>query len=185
MRCFIAIELPDTVETILEEIQENFKKCGIDLKWVKPGAIHLTLKFLGNVQEETVGEIVQRMKKVCGGYTTFALALKGVGIFPNLRSPRVLWVGIRDGDVLVRFQKEIDAGMASLGFKRENRGFTPHLTLGRFRSFKGVKCFHDIMKQYEGKDFGTFQVHSLSLMRSDLHPAGARYSRISGISLGN
>jgi 2'-5' RNA ligase len=185
MRSFIAIELPEAVKTILVKIQENFKKCGNDMKWINPGGIHLTLKFLGNIQEDAVEEIVRLMKKVCGGHNKFTLTLKGAGMFPNPRSPRVLWVGIREAGALAKLKQEIDDNMTSRGFKREDRRYTPHLTLGRFRSFKGIECFHDIMKQHEGKDFGAFQVHSLSLMRSDLHPGGARYSRIACVSLGD
>lgn len=184
MRSFIAIELPETVSAALAEFQQEFKKCGADVRWIKPDNIHLTLKFLGNIDEKNIDEIVKIIKEVCIKYNMFTLEVRGIGVFPNIKSPRVLWVGINGNGVLAELQREIEDGMASLGFESESRRFTPHLTLGRFRSSMGKKNLFDKIELHKNDSFGLIEVKSISLMRSDLNPAGARYTKIAGVFLG-
>ncbi len=183
MRSFIAIELPETAKSALAELQQEFKKCGADIRWVKPENIHLTLKFLGNIDEKNVDKVVKIIKEVCNRYNMFTLEVKGIGVFPNIKSPRVLWVGI-NGGVLAELQGEIEDGMASLGFERENRKFTAHLTLGRFRSSMGKEGLLEAIKLHEKDSFGSINVKSIFLMRSDLNPAGAQHTKIAGVFLG-
>lgn len=183
LRCFIAIEMPETVKSVLSEIEEGLKKSKADVKWVKPDNIHLTLKFLGNIKEENTEKIIKIMGKTCSHYNPFNLEIKGVGMFPYIKSPRVLWVGIESNDVLKTLQEEIDNGMASIGFEREDKKFTPHLTLGRFRSSTGKEGLMEIIKLHEKDSFGIINVKSISLIRSDLNPEGARYSKIAEVSL--
>jgi 2'-5' RNA ligase len=183
MRCFIAIEMSETVKSALSVIEEEFKKSRADVKWVNPENMHLTLKFLGNIKEEIVEKIINIMKRICSHYSPFNLEIKSVGMFPNRKSPRVLWVGVEDNNVLKTFQEEIDNGMASTGFEREDRKFTPHLTLGRFRSSRGNEPLLEAIKLHEKDHFGSINVKSIFLIKSDLSPAGARYTEISEISL--
>ncbi len=184
MRSFIAIELPETTKLSLAELQQEFKNCGTDIRWVKPENIHLTLKFLGNIEEKNVSSIVKKIEGACNKYTAFSLEISGVGVFPNTKSPRVLWVGVIGNEVFNGLQQEIESGMASLGFQRENRKFIPHLTLGRFKSSQGKGALLDKIQLYENNRFGLIDVMSISLMRSDLSPAGARHTRIAEVSLG-
>lgn len=183
MRCFIAIELPEAVKSALSLIEEEFKKTRADVRWVNPNNIHLTLKFLGNIKEEITEKIKMLIEQICSNYKPFSIEIKDIGMFPNKKSPRVLWVGVEYNELLKTLQNEIDNAMASLGFERESRKFTPHLTLGRFRSARVNELFQEAIKLHEKDSFGSINVESISLMRSDLNPAGARYTKIADISL--
>ncbi len=185
MRCFIAIELPEAVKSTLSGIEEDLKKSKADVRWVKPDNIHLTLKFFGNIEEKKTEKIIEIMENICNQYAPFTIEIKGMGTFPNIKSPRVLWVGIEGNDTLKTLQKEIENKMESIGFEREDRAFTAHLTLGRFRSSIEKEGLLKAVKLHEKDTFvGSINVQSLSLIRSDLHPEGARYSKIIDISLG-
>lgn len=183
LRCFIAIELPQGVKSALSRLQEELKKCEADIRWVDPNNIHLTLKFLGNVNEKDISKIINIMTGVCKKYQPFNLEIRGMGMFPNIKSPRVLWVGAEGNNILKGLQTDIEHGMIKIGFEREDREFTAHLTLGRFRSFKGKENILEIIKLHENESFGTINVKSISLMKSDLSHSGARYSRIGEVFL--
>ncbi|NOZ69184.1 MAG: RNA 2',3'-cyclic phosphodiesterase [Deferribacteres bacterium] len=183
MRSFIAIELEGPVRESLSQLQEELKSCGADVRWVKPENIHLTLKFLGNISEETAGSIVSVLEKCCTGVSAFDIEVSGVGVFPDTKSPRVLWAGISGDGTLRELQQKIEDGTASLGFKRENRKFVPHLTLGRFRSSGGKKILADKLEKHKDSSFGAVKVGSVVLMKSDLGPGGATYTRIAEIPL--
>ena len=170
MRCFIAIELPEEVKSALSDIEDELKKTKADVRWVKPDNIHLTLKFLGNIEEKTTEEIIRKMEDICRRYNPIFLEIKGMGAFPSLKSPRVVWIGIYDNNNLKSLQEEIDRAMESIGFEGEDRAFTAHLTLGRFRSNTDKNKLLEAMKLHENDVFGSINVQSLSLMRSDLHP---------------
>lgn len=184
MRCFIAIEIPEVIKSELLEIGEELKKHGADVRWVKPDNIHLTLKFLGNIKEEIAGKISGIIEAICSHYDSFDLTIKGLSVFPNRKSPRVLWVGIEGNNILATLQKEVDEGMSSIGFENEKREFTAHFTLGRFRSSRGKEALLDTINQRKNDNFGSITVRSLSLMKSDLSPTEAKYSKISEVPLG-
>ncbi len=185
MRCFIAIELPEAVKSTLSGIEEDLKKSKADVRWVKPDNIHLTLKFFGNIEEKKTEKIIEIMENICNQYAPFTIEIKGMGTFPNIKSPRVLWVGIEGNATLKTLQEEIENKMESIGFDREDRAFTAHLTLGRFRSSIEKEGLLKAVKLHEKDTFvGSINVQSLSLIRSDLHPEGARYTKIIDISLG-
>ena len=184
MRSFIAIELPDIVKAALLSLQQELKTSGADVRWVRPEGVHLTLKFLGNIEDKIVDRVVEKLKGTCRKFQPFNCEIRGVGVFPGIRSPRVLWVGIDAHETLASIQQEIDTGMSSLGFERENRKFTPHLTLGRFRSSEGKMALMDRMEAYKDRRIGLIDINHISFMRSDLGPAGAKYTRIAEIPLG-
>src|SRR4030066_293509 len=188
IRSFIAIELPEAVKKGLQQLQTeltlprySFVKC------VAPEGIHLTLKFLGNVSAQKVAEITRVMEQASQGVSPFQLQITEVGAFPNMRQPRVLWVGIKgELDKLIAWQKRIDDGLVPLGFAKEVRPFTPHLTLARVRENcspgdrRGLGEL--VMKTPVEIDY-KLMVNSLSLMRSQLSPGGAVYSRLAEVKL--
>jgi 2'-5' RNA ligase len=178
LRCFIAINLPEAVINILAGLQHEFKKCGADIRWVRPENIHLTLKFLGDTNEEAVENIANIIEMACKEYTAFNFEIFGAGIFPDKKPPRVLWVGLKTSEVLAELQRKIEDPTASLGFKKEKRRFVPHLTLGRFKSSRGKGGLKEKISLYENTGFGSFEIGSVCLMKSDLSPAGAKYSII-------
>ncbi|HDK17379.1 MAG TPA: RNA 2',3'-cyclic phosphodiesterase [Nitrospirae bacterium] len=183
LRSFIAIELPGTIRAALADLQQELKGCGADVRWVDPANIHLTLKFFGDIKEETAEEIIRLMQRTCHNHDPLNLEIKGVGMFPGPGSPRVLWVGIDSNDALADLHKELENKMSSLGFESEKRRFTPHLTLGRFRSLKGKECLLEKIRLREKDSLVPMHIRSLSLMKSELDPAGARHTKIGGASL--
>lgn len=183
MRSFISIELPEKVRSDLSEVEKRLKKTKADFRWVKPDNIHLTLKFLGEIKEESIGEIINVMRRACSHCNSFNLELEGVGLFPNLKYPRVLWVGIKDNPLLTDLQTKIEDGMVSLGFKKDNKKFKAHLTLGRFRSSTGKEDLMEAIEPHKKNSFGLTNVKYISLMKSDLSPFGARYTTVSEVPL--
>jgi 2'-5' RNA ligase len=182
LRCFVAIELPEEVKSTLSEMQEELKKLGADIRWIKPDNIHLTLKFLGHIKEESIEKITDTMKTVSGGHRSFNIFIRGIGIFPNITSPRVLWVGIDNNNPLMSLQKDIENSLSLIGLDKEKKPFTAHLTLGRFRSRKGKEILLDAVQKRKNDGFGELMVSKISLMKSDLHPSGARYTKLSELS---
>jgi RNA 2',3'-cyclic 3'-phosphodiesterase len=185
LRSFIAIELPERVRSAISELQQELKKCKADIRWVKPDNIHLTLKFLGDTDEKSLDSIVEATKAACSGYGRFDLETRGVGVFPDMRAPRILWVGISDNDSLTGLQKSIEDGLAALGFTPEKRRFRPHLTLGRFISSSGKEGLYDKIEEHKDISPGLIEVKSLFLIKSELTPYGAEYTKIAGIDLKN
>ena len=152
------------------------------MKWVDPENIHVTLKFLGTTPVSAVQDIVQRMTKVAAETSCFALNIGAVGCFPNWQRPQVIWVGL-EGEIekLASLQRNLEAAVEDLGFRRENRAFVPHLTLGRVRdgtSFQDKQAFGKWASAAEFKDGGELEVDGLSLMESKLTPLGPIYTRL-------
>jgi 2'-5' RNA ligase len=183
LRSFIAIELPEEVKSALFRIQDELKESRADIRWVKTDNIHLTLKFLGDIDGKNIGNIVQQIEGACAKYSFFELEISGIGVFPNMRSPRVLWAGIQHEDAFAGLQSEIENGLASIGYKRERRRFSPHLTLGRFRSAKGKASISERIELHKNDRIGSIAVRTISLMESKLSPAGAQYSRVAEVAL--
>jgi len=188
IRSFIAIELPEEVKTGLRRIQTELKLPEHTfVKWVAPESIHLTLKFLGNISPQKVTEITEVMEQASQGVSPFHLEVTEVGAFPNLRQPRVLWLGIKGAiDKLVAWQQRIDSGLVPLGFSKETRPFTPHLTLARLRDGASPKdrvSFGEMIMKTPVEVSYKINVNSLSLMKSQLLPGGAVYSRLAEVKL--
>ena len=137
IRSFIALELSGQVREELARIIGILKGSGADVKWMKPGSIHLTLKFLGNIPPEKAHEISDRLKDIAVNARPYSLTLDGIGVFPGWGYARVIWVGIGEGSLETsRLAGEIDKAMVEEGFEKEKRAFSPHLTLGRIRRAK-------------------------------------------------
>jgi 2'-5' RNA ligase len=188
VRSFIAIELPDELKLALSQLQARLKLEGHPwVKWVDPNSIHLTLKFLGNVPISRVSEITKAIEEATKGISPFHLEVKDVGVFPNLRRVQVAWVGVSgEVDKLARLQQRIEANLAHLGFARESRLFTPHLTLARVRdraSSEERQLFGRVIANTRLETTYPIEVNEVNLMKSQLTREGAIYSRISSIRL--
>ena len=185
IRSFIAIEVPRGLKSRLEEVQRELRRTEADVKWVRPEAIHLTLKFLGSIRQEDVGKISGAVAPVIAGWTPFEIRIQGMGGFPNLRNPRVVWVGVDRGkESLVSLQQEIERKMAELSFPPENRSFSPHLTLGRVRSSRGRAHLTQAVESRKGLELGIFQGREVILFRSELKPSGAVYTKLKEFPMG-
>ncbi|HEX2948045.1 MAG TPA: RNA 2',3'-cyclic phosphodiesterase [Armatimonadota bacterium] len=179
IRSFIAIEIERTILERLTAVQQELRQSGADVSWTRPEGIHLTLKFLGNISQEQVPAIGDALNVIAGYYRSFPLYASGVGGFPHLRRPRVLWAGVAaDDDVLQRLANDVDRAMAELGFPREDRPFRAHLTLGRVKSPANLETLVPMMEAHAHDEFGTMVVRDVFLMRSDLSPKGARYTEL-------
>jgi len=188
MRSFIAIELPEEAKKGLARLRRELERDEHKfVKWMNPNGIHLTLKFLGNIPSKRVTEITEAIKEAAQGISPFHLEISGLGAFPSLREARVFWVGIGGQvDKLLKLQQNIDSALAVLGFAREERSFVPHLTLARLRPGASPlerRNFGELVGSAAFEDKYHIEVEAVSLMRSQLTPAGAIYTRLSAVGL--
>jgi 2'-5' RNA ligase len=189
VRTFIAIELDETIEDALADLQEQLKaKVPRDsVRWVKSEGIHLTLKFLGNVPANRIEEVERTLTQACVGFPAFSFSVGGLGCFPNPRRPRVVWVGVQEeSGTLKRLQKAIEDGMERLGFPPEGRRFHAHLTLGRTQrraSSGDVRRLGQLVEETDIGELGRMEARAVSLMKSDLKPTGAVYTQLAAVGL--
>jgi 2'-5' RNA ligase len=184
IRTFIAIEIPSEIKSALAAFQSELRRVGADVGWTKPEGIHLTLKFLGETEEGLVGEIGAICNELAAETRPFELGLHGAGVFPNPRKPRVLWAGL-SGEIekTGALRRKLNERLARLGFEPEEKEFNPHLTLGRIKSDKKIRELLALAGAYTLPEL-TFEVREIVLMKSDLQPTGARYTRLAKASLG-
>lgn len=176
MRTFIAIELPEEIRRAIAALQDDLRHARAEVGWTKPENIHLTLKFLGEIEEHSVSQVAQACVETAQAFSSFTLSINGAGAFPNARQPRVLWVGLGDGvEEARRVQARLDERLAAIGFEREARAFHPHLTIGRIKSLKGTQALLARAEAYHLPAL-SFAARELVFMHSQLHPAGARYT---------
>lgn len=189
IRTFVAIDLDEQVRAALRQAQDELKRAPVAslAKWVSPEGIHLTLKFLGDVSTERVGEIHQAIARGCRGFAPFRLSLSQAGFFPNARRLRVIWVGVTgDVDTLQRLQQAVEAELNILGFPPEGRSFQPHLTLARMRDYARPAEREQMAKRITALQVDTsasMVVRQVHLIRSDLRPTGAVYTPIAAVQL--
>jgi len=188
VRSFIAIELPDGLKEELSQLQSRLKLGSQpSVKWVDPYGVHLTIKFLGNVAADKLGEITEAIEKVAGKISPFHLEVKELGAFPNLRRVQVVWVGMSgELDKLSQLQQRIESNLVPLGFAPESRPFSPHLTLARFReraSLDERQRFGQVIASTDFESAHAIEVDAISLVRSQLTREGAIYSRINSVEL--
>ncbi|MFW6150888.1 MAG: RNA 2',3'-cyclic phosphodiesterase [Chloroflexota bacterium] len=188
VRCFVAIELPADVTAGLADLRAQLERPSQHyVKWVRPEAIHLTLKFLGNIQAGRQADVTDAVRRAVRGARPCHLEVSGLGGFPSLQQPRVLWVAVSgDIDQLQALQQEIDNALADLGFPREERRFVPHLTLARVRqgaSSRERKALGDVAVPLRQTRSYPLVATSVSLMRSQLTPDGAIYTCLSKADL--
>ncbi len=178
MRTFIAIEIPAEIKTAISELQTELRRAGADVSWTKPESIHLTLKFLGEIEERLINEIERTCVDVAAEFQPFTLDLNGTGVFPNARQPRVLWVGLA-GEIekAVEIQRRLDERLMAIGFEREEKPFHPHLTIGRVKSNRKTRELLALADSYQLPKLA-FDVKEIVVMRSELLPAGARYTSL-------
>ena len=188
IRSFIAIELPDELKLGLTQLQDRLKSGKQPwVKWVDPYSIHLTLKFLGNIEVDRIGAITRAMEMAVQGIPPFHLEVKDLGVFPNLRRVQVIWVGVSGAvDRLGQLQQRIESNLTPLGFTPEARTFTPHLTLARLRNQASLDERQNLGQLISSTKFEAtyrIEVETINLMRSQLTREGAIYNKISSVEL--
>ena len=178
MRTFIAIDLPEPLHVALAEAQKTFRGVSPEARWTRPEGIHLTLKFLGEISDAQLRQVVEALHGI-GPFEAFPLELKGFGFFPQARRPRVFWVGVEAPPVLAELAERVECAMEKVGFRREQRPFTPHLTLARFNIPRPQPALEAAVASREAASLGRCEVSEFFLFESKLSPQGAQYRKVS------
>ena len=189
MRTFIAVEMEEGLRSAIAQVEEELRTqpwAGA-VRWVPPENVHITLKFLGNVRLDRMGEVKAAIEGVSREFAPFCLNLAGLGCFPNPRRPTVVWIGV-EGEVkaMVSLARAVEESLAPLGFPPERRPFHAHLTIGRVNrrtSSAERRALGEYIQSAEIPPLGRMQVRAISVMRSDLSPRGARYTRLAAFPL--
>ncbi len=177
IRAFVALEVPETVQEALGQIQGRLKKMGGSVGWVRPDRVHLTLKFLGSVSEESIPPIAEALKELSSRTAPFELRPKGCGAFPSMKQMRVIWIGLAgDMKALSGLKKGVEEALRPLGFPLEDRPFKPHLTLGRVKGRQRLRSLQEGLLAEQAFEAEAFDVREVVLYKSDLRPEGAIYT---------
>ena len=180
IRSFLAFELPYEIKNIVLDVSKDARKSLLNVKWVKVDNIHLTVVFMGNIRGEDITHIKLAVKKVCMEFGPFEISLKGSGVFPNSRRPRVLWLGL-DGEIkrMSFLRDNLQKRLKDFGVEQEKRIFRPHLTLGRFRKGGGNDfSLDDILSKYKDVESPPCRLNEVVLYKSELRPEGAKYTKL-------
>ena len=177
MRAFIAIPVPDDIKQYARMLRNELGRARPDIKWVEYQNYHLTVKFLGEIENKKASELKRNLQMAAEAVPPFNLSAGGVGFFPNQAHPRVMWVGIKGEIEKAEFLGDrVDAFLSSMGFESE-KDHRPHLTLGRIRSEKNLKEMVNIMEKLPGREnLRSFRVENFHLMQSILGTAGPQYT---------
>ena len=177
MRAFVAIDLPDPIRAALAEAQQGFRSVCSDARWTRPEGIHLTLKFLGEISDVQAGQVVEALAQI-GPFDPFSVEVSGFGFFPQAQRPRVFWAGVVAPQALAELAARVESHAESLGFARENRAFSPHLTLARFQVPRPQPALLEAVADRATPSLGSLEVSEFFLFESKLSPLGAQYRKI-------
>lgn len=185
IRAFIAIKPPQRVIAQITDLQQRMAAAVSGVRWVRTEGIHLTLKFLGDVEAARVENVGAALAEAAAVIEPFSLAVKGVGVFASIKRPRVIWAGTVDPDHrLSALQQAVESRLAPLGFAEERRPFRGHLTLGRVKTRLDSTALMDILNRERGFEIDPFPVGQATLFQSRLKPAGAEYTALRQAPLG-
>ena len=146
--------------------------------------MHITLQFLGETEESLIPDIKGALNKIFAPYSSFYIKIADVGCFPSGRRPRVIWVGMKESQSLINLYKDIANEMVRFGYQKEERGFTPHVTIGRVKSNRDLGELLRKLEEFKVADFPDFEVRHITLMKSELKPSGAKYYSLAEIPFG-
>jgi len=177
MRAFIAIDLPEPVHAALGEAQEEFRRACRDARWTRPEGIHLTVKFLGEISDAQTKQVVDSLGQI-GPFNPFSVEVKGFGFFPHAQRPRVFWAGVMAPPALAELVAQVESRMEKVGFAREDRAFSPHLTLARFQVPRPQPALEAAIAGRATTSLGKFEPSEFFLFESKLLPQGAQYRKV-------
>ncbi len=182
IRAFIAIDIPVSQKAI--KIINELKKTQIDAKLVETKNMHLTLKFLGDTDENLIDEIEKTIKESTKNTQPFEITLKNIGVFPNQNYIKVAWIGVENAEPLKQITETIDTKLQNLGFEKEKRPFSAHLTIARIKSAKNKEKLIQLINKYENTEFHKIKIDKIILKKSTLTPEGPIYTNLRQITLG-
>jgi RNA 2',3'-cyclic 3'-phosphodiesterase len=184
IRTFVALELPAEVVKQADAVQAELKRAGLRLRWVRTQHMHLTLRFLGDIAPERSTAVVAAMQRAAADVHPLTLTVQGLGVFPGIRKPRILWIGLGGQlDAVTALRQGLDDILAESGFVRENKPFKPHLTLARIKEPVDSRFFLQAIETCGRFAPVCFQVEEMVLFRSDLRPDGAVYTPLARVGL--
>jgi 2'-5' RNA ligase len=177
MRTFVAIDIPDEIRRKIQDIIEALRVAATNVRWSRAEGLHLTLKFLGEIPPTKLEGIKTSLAAV-HLHAPLALRVQGIGYFPNERSPRVIWLGLEGGAELRELAARVEENLQPLGFPKEDRPFTAHLTLGRLPTPGKIASVQELLRQREPLALGSFTATEFFLYESKLSPGGSVYLKI-------
>jgi 2'-5' RNA ligase len=187
VRLFLAINLPVAERRAIRAATASMRAAGEgrDVQWMGDAQLHITLKFLGERPDDAVSPLRAALAPVVGSHAVFPVELRGLGAFPNLRAPRVVWLGVTPDPKLELLQHDVERTCAEVGYALDARTFRPHITIGRARDLVPAEAARAIAASARGVRYAaSVPVHSVDLMASELRPAGARHSVLAALALG-
>lgn len=176
VRCFIAIDIPESIKKPLLDIQDNLKSLNIRAKYVEPENLHINILFLGEVAEKYLDDINSSITSAIKQIPPFNITITGVGFFPDIKRPRVAWLGVYPHNQLLKLHNTIKKSISFI--KTEQRKYMPHLTLGRIKSIKNIDALRDFYIKNSGRTFASFMLYDFFLKKSTLTPSGPVYKNI-------
>ncbi len=182
MRLFVALDIPEDVRSAIAGIVPKLRPACRNARWVRIEGLHITLKFIGETSPE-ICEAIQAALASIPPRAHFSITFRGLGFFPDERHPKVLWAGVKGGTELTALAGEVNAALAALGIARDEREFSPHLTLARLESPRILQAFQDAVKSAGRLSFGRTTVEEFHLYQSVLKPGGAEYTRLATFPL--
>ncbi len=184
IRTFVAVRLTDDVKKCVGALAGELRALEPDVKWVETGLLHITLKFLGDIEEDATGDVLNAIETVARDMPAFDVVFSGLGAFPNTRRPRVVWAGVEKGaDELVDLAGKVDDELVKIGFCKEEKTFRPHITLGRAKRGKTPQKLEAGIKKVSAEDLGTQTVDRVELVKSELRPTGPVYTPLGSLEL--
>ncbi|MBU1153897.1 RNA 2',3'-cyclic phosphodiesterase [bacterium] len=184
IRTFIAINIEDKIKEEISKIIKALKNDQDEIKWIEKESFHLTLKFLGNVRIFQVEEIYEKLQIIAGSILPFKISFSNLDIILNKKTPKIIWVGIKEGSKeLMELTEEIEISLADLGFLKEERRYTPHLTLGRIKRINERENFIEKAKKIDHLEAHSFIAKKIGIIKSTLTPKGAVYTQLKEVFL--
>lgn len=177
MRLFVALDIPEDVRSAIGKLIAKLRSVSREPRWVRVEGLHVTLKFIGEVPSEKAESIKAALSGV-PPRNSFSIGFRGLGFFPHERRPRVLWAGVQGGPELAALAADVDTSLEPLGIAPETRAFSPHLTLARFDSPRGLDALHTAVQSAASAEFGTTTASEFHLYQSVLKRGGAEYTRL-------
>lgn len=179
LRTFIAVELPEDIRKKLEKIKNVFYQEEDRISWVASKNIHLTLHFLGNISSADINSLKENILTAAKSIDKFTIDVKGVGVFPNSKNPRIIWVGVGKGaESVKKVYNKLSAGLKSINIPMEERDYIAHITLARVKYIKNIKIFVEKLDEFKENLFGNVDVYSISLIKSTLTKTGSIYETL-------
>ena len=177
IRTFVAVVLDEELRHRISGVQEHAMKLAPGVKWVSPDNFHVTLKFLGDVRRDKLSYVQAAIDDVAGTLPAFDLSIRGMGVFPTPKRPRVIWVGVEEGrEQLVALAHAVEDRLVRAGFEKDEKPFRSHITIGRVKEAKPVDGLVEGLEEIDTSELGVQRVESICLMQSVLRPGGPSYT---------